>query len=200
MTAVCAGIAVLAKRHWDWLINSDERMFWCKTTLLTILREPPESDKVGAEYERHFLSWEDFAAQAIIPFWAHAPLDRELREAITMRVTAHRYSAVLLLTHTSFDFRFQLGEEFDRLITLVLHWAVIRHDRQRMQYHRDIEVNMTVEFDEHRRAFVDGTMSIDWGEWGKRAVREGETYSVSARRSRSAFADIFSAFGVYIHG
>jgi hypothetical protein len=198
ITAVCAGIAVLTTKHWDWLISSDERMFWCKTTLLTILREPPETNPVGAEHERNFLSWEDFAAQALIPFWAHMPFDHELRDMIAARVMAHRYSAVTLLTHSAFDFRDQLGEEFDRLIVLVLHWAVMRHDTSRREYRGDVEGKVTVGFDEYRRAFINGTMSTDWGEWGKRAVREGEKYPVYARRrSRGAFDNTFSVFGVH---
>ncbi len=177
-TAVLAGIAVLAHRHWDWLSIKPERLRWCRKTLLKLLEFPPDYGHVWTEYDESGLSWEDFAAEAVVPFWASSPNEAHLRCAIAQRVTARHYSAVTLLMHRAYQQRKRLGRDFDRLVTLILQWAVKRD-----------EINKTIRFGEEwpedvvngwqrveGKQFVDGSISETWGEWGHDASASGMEY------------------------
>ena len=213
--AVVAGIAVLTEKHWDWLNEDGTRADWCRSTLLALLSSPPQMDLVFSEYDRSGLSFEDFAARAVVPFWADNLADSELREAVAHRAMAVHYSAVTFLTRAAFGRRQELGEDFDRLIAFLLRWAVLREDIHRTRYQEHASVDVEGWFATHGQSFVDGSMPADWSNWGEIAVSKGERRPASWRhgsRSRDDVADrgfvvrphidlhlIMSAFGGILH-
>jgi len=214
--AIVAGIAVLAEKHWDWLCATRSQLRWCRATLLEMLRHPPPVDQVFAEHDRSSLSFEDFAAQAVVPFWADKPSGKRLREVVVRCAMAMHYSAVTHLTRAAFRHRQKLGGEFDCLIAFVLRRAVIRNDIQENRYRQQEHVDVDGWFAEHGKAFINGRMASEWGNWGERAVGEGRRYPVRSRHSvggsdkdqrRNGFAVhprldqhlIMSAFGGILH-
>ena len=140
-------------------------------------------DRVWSEYDSSCLDWEDFAAQAIVPYWANDPSNMELRRVVAHRAMSGHYSAVALLTDTAFRHRDDLGEEFDRLISFIIRWAVIRHDINRSRRLQSDPVDVDEWFGEHGKAFIEGTMPSEWGNWGIEAVQQGEPYAASPNRS-----------------
>lgn len=181
-TAVVAGIAVLAVKCWDWLSTQPERAGWCKATLLGILRNPPPPDDAWSPHDQSGLNLEDFAAEAIVPFWADASSDPGLRLAVAQCAMAAHYSAVAHLTHSAFQCRDRLGSAFDQLVVFVLRWAACRHDIDRRRYPPTAgPVDIAKWFTEHGGLFVDGTLPADWGNWGVQALRDGEQYVTRSR-------------------
>jgi len=181
--ATLAGIATLANRHWAWITEDPDRYNWCLSTLLAISQDPPTIDRIWGEHDSSCLDWEDFAAQAIVPFWANDPSNMELRGLVAHRAMSGHYSAVALLTDTAFRHRNDLGEEFDRLISFIIQWAVIRHDINKNKRLQSDPVDVDGWFSEHGKAFIEGTMPSEWGDWGIEAVKNGEPYEASPNRS-----------------
>jgi hypothetical protein len=124
--ALCGGIAVLVILHHDWLAADPERMAWCRRKLEAVFQQPPTTFRFDAETARGECRWDAFAAEVGISLLARNREDALARLLAATGVLAFHYSTTARTLFQACQCREQLGEDFDRMLSLAIRWAGLR--------------------------------------------------------------------------
>jgi hypothetical protein len=117
---------VLVVLHHDWLAADPERMAWCRRTLEAVLQQPPTGARFDAETASGECRWDSFAAEAGISLLANNRGDALARLLVATGVVAFHYSTTARTLFRACQRREQLGEDFDRMLSLAIRWAGLR--------------------------------------------------------------------------
>lgn len=123
---LCGAIAVLVIKHHDWLAADPERMAWCRAKLESMVRQPPAPlrfDSATADGDR---KWDSFAGEAGVALLAHDRDDALARCLVAGGVLSFHYTTTSRTLVRASQRREQLGEDFDRMLSLAVRWAAQR--------------------------------------------------------------------------
>jgi len=123
---ICGGIAVLVKLHRQWLKEHPDREQWCKQNLLATITHAPARKAFDCEEAVGDYDWDHFAAEVVPVLWAEDSASPEWTAAIARLTTAYHYGALHIMMRNAFNLRDRLGDRYDQLVNLVLHWAELR--------------------------------------------------------------------------
>jgi hypothetical protein len=122
--SICAaGIAVLVIRHPQWLAQHPERRTWCVAQLERLAStDPPHSDVPQSVLDTAAEAFMGEAAVALLPeldtLW--------VRELVARGVMAFYYTSTRCVMRQAFRQRQELGEDFDRIVNLMICWSGLR--------------------------------------------------------------------------
>jgi hypothetical protein len=125
-TAILGGVAVLVAFHLDWLWEDAGRIDWYRAKLKAVVDSPPEASKFDSEVAVGGYRWDDFAAETGVRLLAADKSDPLARRLIAQAMTGFHYDTIGLAMHQAFQLRAELGDDFDRLVTLSVEWAALR--------------------------------------------------------------------------
>lgn len=121
--AVMGGIVVLWIHHSDWVEADDYRKEWCETTFVHILSSPPTPNGYHPANSISNYYWDNFVA-LLAPRWLAEDLTSEgIRNLVANYATAFKYSVVADVLASAFHCRQQLGDDFHRLLHLVVVYS-----------------------------------------------------------------------------
>jgi hypothetical protein len=123
---ILGGIAVLVAFHLDWLREDPSRIEWCQAKLEAIADNPPETPNFDSEVAISGFAWDDFAAVTGVRLLAADPKHALARRLVAQAITGFHYRTTESAMSLAFQLRDPLGADFDRLITLSVHWAALR--------------------------------------------------------------------------
>ncbi|OYV50661.1 MAG: hypothetical protein B7X10_01185, partial [Burkholderiales bacterium 21-58-4] len=140
---VAGGVAVLLRRHPEWLDADPARMAWCLSELRRIASEPHARREFDFPETVGDWGWDCFLAEAGVCLLAGNPGDQFARELVAIGVAAYHYGTTAKTMRLAYELRQQLGNDFERMQLLATRWSVVSRllrdsehylgDLQRMQ-------------------------------------------------------------------
>ncbi|MHB1530427.1 MAG: hypothetical protein ACYCXT_13605 [Acidiferrobacteraceae bacterium] len=123
---ILGGIAVLAVLHLDWLLQDPHRIAWCRSKLEAIHANPPPPSRFDSEVAIGDDRWDDFAAECGIRLLVADKSDPLARKLVAQGVMGYHYGTTGLTMARAFAARAEIGDDFQRLVTLGVRWATLR--------------------------------------------------------------------------
>lgn len=123
---ILAGVAVLVVLHLDWLVADEARLNWCLDKLAAVVRQPPERMRFDSELTIGDNKWDAFAAECGVSLLANDGSDHLARQLVAAGLTDFRYSTTALTMARAFVRRADMGDDFNRLVSLAVRWAELR--------------------------------------------------------------------------
>jgi hypothetical protein len=120
---LCGAIAVLMVKHHDWLASDPERMAWCRAKLEGVVGQPPAPFWFDSESADRDRKWDSFAAEAGVALLARDRNDPLARRLVAIGVLSFHYSTTSRTLIRASQRRDQLGDDFDRMLSLAMRWA-----------------------------------------------------------------------------
>jgi len=124
--AVMGGITVLTVSHKDWLESDEKKADWCAKQIERIVTTDNTQERFDPPESIYNVRWQVFLGEMAIHFLAEEPSDREVRSCVAQSVLAYHYDTTEHTLRAAYRIREELGEEFDRVISLGRLWAGIR--------------------------------------------------------------------------
>jgi hypothetical protein len=125
-TIILGAIALLVVLHLDWLLEEPNRISWCRAKLKAVLDNPPKRTRFDSEGAVGIDRWDAFAAESGVRLLVSNSDDALARRLVAEGVMAFHYSTTGLTMRRAFGIRQQIGDDFQRLTTLSVHWAALR--------------------------------------------------------------------------
>lgn len=203
---VCAGICVLVIFHRDWLREHPDKEKWCITQLQEIVHTPAQTRPFDIETSVLLAGWDKFAAQVIPVLWAEDAESEIYRDLAARLATSRHYNCIAALLRSAYALRDRLGGGFERLVRLVLEWAVVYRQGQEREHSRafdpkypkgDAQRSATADrrfsalllspigtdqkkttqwLRRNRAEFSKNEVPPDWPDWGELALADGYTW------------------------
>lgn len=170
--------AVLFLLHRDWLRSNPDEEKWCIEVLDQTLADPPPWPEFDMPESVGNHDWEHFACEIAGVIWAESPMEELAQERVFHLAFAKHYTAAGTLLRRAFERREELGDEFWRLVNLVLEWAAVRWEIRDAQY-SDEKPDFTDWVSEARTRFRTGKFGTAIPDWGERSLREGKLWAAN---------------------
>jgi hypothetical protein len=123
---VTGGIAVLMVLHPEWLDEHPSRKEWCEEQLRAIRATPPPPGPLWSESAPFEHYSDSFCADIAAAEWTRRPKDAAARWFVADMATSFRYATVGVLMRRVTHHRQRIGEEYDRLQSLIVFCAALR--------------------------------------------------------------------------
>jgi len=120
------GIALLVVLHLDWLLQDASRIAWCRSKLESIHANPPPPSRFDSEVAIGDERWDYFAAECGIRLLIADKSDPLARKLVAQGVMGYHYGTTGLTMARAFAARAEIGDDFQRLVTLGVRWAALR--------------------------------------------------------------------------
>ena len=120
---ILGGIAVLVVLHLEWLLQDASRIAWCRSRLEAVHVSPPPPSRFDSEVAVGDDRWDDFAAECGIRLLVAEKSDPLARKLVAQGVMGYHYGTTGLTMARAFAVRVDIGDDFQRLITLCVRWA-----------------------------------------------------------------------------
>ena len=170
--------AVLFLLHRDWLRSNPDEERWCIEVLDQTLADPPPWPEFDMPEAVGNHDWEHFACEIAAVVWSESPMEASARERVFHLAFAKHYTAAGTLLRMAFERREDLGNEFWRLVNLVIEWAAIRWEIRDAQY-SDEKPDFTDWVSEARTRFLTGKFGTAMPGWGEHSLREGKLWAAN---------------------
>jgi len=125
--AIVGGITVLSVLHNDWLEVDLEREGWCVEQLFKVLENPPPHPEFHMPESISNNYWDNFAAMLLPRLLAENSTHEGIRVLCADFALAYNFSVTQDLMKFAFEQRETLGEDFLRLINLIVRASGIRN-------------------------------------------------------------------------
>ncbi len=123
---VLGGIAVLVVLAYAWLDTNPKAMKWCRARLEEELKSAQHRPTFYTDVNIGNDKRDAFSAEAAIVLLAKNPGDGLARGLVARAITAFFYSTTALLMDRAAQHRKALGDDFVRIVKLVLEWSALR--------------------------------------------------------------------------
>ncbi|WP_318453698.1 serine protease [Photobacterium leiognathi] len=136
---------------------------WCYTVLLETVFEQPKEQFAIAE-SAYSSGWDRFCADVLPFILAEYPEDKDVRAAVANLCIGLHYETVEHLFKAAAQCRYELGDDFYRLLHLAMIWSTYRHrilvsSNQCINDKSQSVEQLYNEFDYYYQGFLDATIS-----------------------------------------
>ncbi|MGJ8673979.1 MAG: AAA family ATPase [Rubritalea sp.] len=162
--AIVGGIAALSVLHNDWLEADPEREKWCAEQFSKVLKNPPAHPQFHVPESVSNYHWDNFAAMLLPQMLAKDPTDDGIRAMYANFALAYNYSVTEDLMKFAYEQRESLGDDFLRLLHLIVRASGIRnintvtHGGNSIWDCPDIDYDIGALFNELIGQFADSTL------------------------------------------
>lgn len=124
--AIAGGIAVLLRRHYEWLDAEPERMAWCLSELHRIASQPHPRRQFDFPETTGDWGWDCFLAEAGVCLLSRHVNVAVARQLVAIGVAAYHYGTTAKTMRLAYEFRQQISDDFEQMQHLAIRWSVVR--------------------------------------------------------------------------
>jgi hypothetical protein len=150
LDVVCACVACLLVRWPDWVGADTSKEDWCRGRLAETMHS--EDDPAWAQYGLGDLHWSSFVGECGVVLLSRDRDDHLARELLARAIVATQYSTMGRAMRLAGSLRSELGDDFNRAVTVALEWCSLRF---RLEYAKHIRQRVE-DWSKSREALVEG--------------------------------------------